>query len=487
MEHSSVSLFLYVSGLLLAAAPWLIGAALAVAGTRRADPTLSSYTLAAGVGGYVGYLLCVPFTWFLGAEIQLWWVALVLIQAYVVVALVAFALIKLGVRVVRSYRLGDTSGANHESCSIVACFSTLLALLVFAVLYQTTNMPTQAWDVLDFWARVSADFLLYSLHLPDVGFQYAHRHPPTAALVAAWAPLTGSLMQLPIYPYLPWFLLWLSLGLVVYGFARLLGHNGSLAILITCGSMTIPLLEMHVNGPGYAELLILISVVSSSAVIALSVYPFNWRLMFIGILLAVSVLFTKNIALFYFSVLILPAVFVLIGEFSPTIRRIIGICVFALGVLVWWAWRNQLSISIAGNLVGFDWREGFLFGGWFLSLVQPSFGDVAAILLQAWLFNLSFGISISLFGVLAYYSFFMNIGSPCRMTNYLLLCFFFGICGAVISFFTDYGLRYAMPGSDTGNSRFSLPLVPILFLAISSVLRMEGTKVSKISNNNMTL
>ena len=193
---------------------------------------------------------------------------------------------------------------------------------------------------------------------------------------------------------------------------------------------------------------------------------------------------TKNIALFYFLVLMLPVLFVCIGKCSPTIRGIIGVCIFASGVLLWWAWRNQFSISVAGNLVGFDWREGFLFGGWFLTLVQPSFGDIAAILSGAWFVNLSFGISISLFLVLAYYSFFINTDLPCRMTNYLLLCFFIGMCGTVISLFTDYGFRYAMPGSDTGNSRFSMPLVPLLLLAVSSALRLEKTGIAKVAAND---
>ena len=200
MEHSSITLFLYVNALLLAGAPWMVGAALAVLVTRRAAPTLSSYTLAAGIGGYIGYLLCVPVTRFLGAEIQLWWLVLVLTQAYVVAGLAGYALIKRGRRFVRSHKAGNIRGSSRETFLIATCFLTLLALLAFVTLYQTTNLPTQAWDVLDFWAVVSRDFLLYSLQLPGADFQYAHRHPPTAALVAAWAPLTAALMQLPSLP-----------------------------------------------------------------------------------------------------------------------------------------------------------------------------------------------------------------------------------------------------------------------------------------------
>lgn len=479
MEHGAISLVLHINGLLLAGAPWIIGATFFVAITRRAAPALPSYALAAGIGGYVGYLFCVPSMWFLGTEIQLWWLGLVLAHSYVAVGLVGYALARRGRRLFRSYRKGDFGGLSRERCLTAICTSTLLAVLVFVMVYQTTNTPTQAWDVLDFWAVVSHEFLVSTLQAPEINFDYVHRHPPTAALIAAWAPLTANPMQLPSYPHLAWFLLWVSLGLVVYGFARLLDHNRSLSLLISCASMTIPLVEMHVNAPGYAELLILLSVASSSAVIALSLDRFNGQLMCIGVLLGASVLLTKNIALFYLSVLLFPLLFVCIDKYSFTLRALIGACVFASCLFLWWAWRNQLSVSIAGNLVGFDWREGFLFGGWFLTLAQPSLDDIAGILVHAWFFNLSFGVSISLFLVLAYQ--YLEAPLRCRMTVYFLLCFLVGLSGTVLSFFTDYAFRYAIPGNDTGNSRFSMPLVPFLFLALSSAVRLEKTKNTEVT------
>lgn len=487
MGHDSISLFPYIHGLLLASAPWLIGATTAVAATRRAAPTLPSDALSAGIGGYAGYLLCITIMRFLDPEIRLWWLGLVLALTYLAAGLVGYSLMRRGRRFICAHRAIGIGGFRREIYLFVTCFSILLALVVFAILYHTTNVPTQGWDVLDFWANVSRDFVLYYLQLPGADFLYAHRHPPTAALVAAWTPMTASSMELPSYPYLAWFFLWLSLGLVIYGFARLSDHNRSFSLVISCASMTIPLLEMHVYAPGYAELFILLSVVSSCAVIALSLDRSSRALMCAGLTLGASVMLTKNIAPFYFAVLMVPLLLVCVDKYSRSVRGIIGVCIFAFGVLVWWAWRNHLSMSVFGNLVGFDWRKGFFFGGWFLTIVQTSFEDITLVLSHAWFFNLSFGISISIFLVLSYYSFLIEPPSKRRASSFLLLCFFVGLCGTVASLFTDYAFRYAMPGSDTGNSRFSMPLVPILFLAISSVVRLKEAEVRRVAHDNKVL
>ena len=144
------------------------------------------------------------------------------------------------------------------------------------------------------------------------------------------------------------------------------------------------------------------------------------------------------------------------------------------------AWRYDLRISVGGNTIGFDWRSGFFFGGWFLTLVPTSLRDVAAILTHAWFVNLSFSVAISLCLVLMHHCIYIDDKKRRRVIDYLILCFFVGLSGTIFSFFTDYGFRYAVPDRDTGNSRFTMPLVPILFLMVSSVGRLQKRQYTEI-------
>ena len=310
MALNEINICSYFYGLILSGAPWILGASLAVAVTRNSAPNLSSYSLPAGIGGYFGYLLCVFFTWFLGKHIQPWWPGLVVAVTCVVTGFLGYSALRPQRHLSRSHKAKDSYFQSSNSALYALTFVPLLILLGWATLYHVANIPVQSWDVLSLWAPVSLDFLASASEPQQSVFYFENRHPPTAALLASWTPLMAQFGNVPNFSYVPWVFLWVSVGLVIYGFARLFDQSRVFALATSWASMTIPLTEMHAVGPGYTEMLVLMSLVSSTAVIALALERPNRLLMCIGLMLAASVIVTNNKGLGYFVVIILPLLIV---------------------------------------------------------------------------------------------------------------------------------------------------------------------------------
>ena len=84
--------------------------------------------------------------------------------------------------------------------------------------------------------------------------------------------------------------------------------------------------------------------------------------------------------------------------------------------------------------------------------------------MEQWLKNVSFS-------VLLIATFFASIalwqGGNLAGDQFLVWGTFGILTALFLSLFTEYGYLYAAPGNDTGNSRFHVPVVPLMFLLIS--------------------
>ena len=92
----------------------------------------------------------------------------------------------------------------------------------------------------------------------------------------------------------------------------------------------------------------------------------------------------------------------------------------------------------------------------------------------SWFMNLSFSVYLLVFLVLVFFCFHATFDVR---RVFLLLTFGLGITFISLSQFSVHGLRYALPGSDTGNTRFMMPLFPLVILALASVYSSRTEKL----------
>ena len=131
-------------------------------------------------------------------------------------------------------------------------------------------------------------------------------------------------------------------------------------------------------------------------------------------------------------------------------------------------------MTLLGNVYGFDAEEKqILFGGRGLSIYSRSVFVILENQMYSWIINLSFSVSFLLFCLLS----LSYTKRPANIqTVFLLITFGLGIALISLSQLSDHGLRFALVNRDTGNTRFLMPLFPLIFLALASdnLLQIEN-------------
>lgn len=450
----------------IASAPWLAGVTTALYLTWLKKANLGVGLLGAGVGGYLGCLAIIAavsastaMKWSFNSALVLF--ALLLYKVFILFFVIYTAdfknkmiLIKKSLQKIKS----------PSSLLIIICIS-----LVMLSIYQHVLSPVHGWDSIDFWSNTAKRFIDHTQSGSDTKFEYQHRHPLAVSLLTAW--VASASFQLAGFSsgYWPWFLLWISAGLIVAGFSSLIGLSIFVSFLLGLVTITVPLFENHSLIPGYADFIVAVGFLAAAAVQALSLErPQNKSIFMLGLILSGALLFFKNTGFFY-SFILLANLFAY--KFNIFKIEIVLFFLVAFSLFLYKIYLGDfamLEIPFVGY-VDIHEKSAFLFKKK-LSIVGQAPADVTINQIYALLINLSFSIHfvIFLFSTLL-------VGKACGRTHrYLSSCFFLGIIFLTLSQFTDHGFIYAVPGNDTGNSRFTLPILLLVPLLTASCVAMAN-------------
>ncbi len=238
---------------------------------------------------------------------------------------------------------------------IVFCLLLLASRLV-ALGLEVGTRPVWPWDAKQHWTKQAKVFFELRSTVPYVSLQdwlelggkgvYTNMHPdyPIATpLLQAWTSIAlgqwhNSLVNLP------WILIWIALGLVFYGQARLAGASATVAVAATYMVLSLPYLNIHVALAGYADLLLAACYLSAvAALYGWSQTRARWQLM-LALLSGACCLLVKNEGLFWFLSLFPGILLVMAGT------RKGFLCLAGLAVALFFLlWKLPTDLAIAGH------------------------------------------------------------------------------------------------------------------------------------------
>ena len=430
--------------------PWLAGGVALSLVFANALPKPGYLALCLGVGGLLGIvgtsLLTITATR-LGISLLASWPLIVLGLIFVASTL-------------RLAHIAPQRGADYGNTSQLGVIALAAFAYVFAFaginVWQVVWVPAAGWDTLWYWAEISQDFIHTIQTTPIPRWEHEQTHPSTVAIVSAWnaahIPSAGSFGP----AYFSWWLAWISILLMVYGYTEAITNNTNTSALVAAASASVPLLTNHALLGGYAEIFLSAGVAGATALLALSLKEHNRGFALLGLVLALSCTTLKNTGFIFGSCVVLGYI-VCLAINRGLGKWLIGLmAVFALsaGLLVITAGEQTISFEIGSRQLTLKLTNAaFIFRNELISLFYNASFSITALLLLAPI--MIFGISRGRQGKIDLASLLMP-----WLTSLILLSM---LCTSQL---TDYGFLYAIPGNDTGNSRLSLPLMVCTLLIV---------------------
>lgn len=430
--------------------PWLAGGVALSLVFANALPKPGYLALCLGVGGLLGIvgtsLLTITATR-LGINLLASWPLIVLGLIFVASTL-------------RLAHIAPQRGADYGNTSQLGVIALAAFAYVFAIaginVWQVVWVPAAGWDTLWYWAEISQDFIHTIQTTPIPRWEHEQTHPSTVAIVSAWnaahIPSAGSFGP----AYFSWWLAWISILLMVYGYTEAITNNTNTSALVAAASASVPLLTNHALLGGYAEIFLSAGVAGATALLALSLKEHNRGFALLGLVLALSCTTLKNTGFIFGSCVVLGYI-VCLAINRGLGKWLIGLmAVFALsaGLLVITAGEQTISFEIGSRQLTLKLTNAaFIFRNELISLFYNASFSITALLLLAPI--MIFGISRGRQGKIDLASLLMP-----WLTSLILLSM---LCTSQL---TDYGFLYAIPGNDTGNSRLSLPLMVCTLLIV---------------------
>ena len=431
--------------------PWLAGGIAlnliyAIGSQKVRNPALLY-----GVGGLLGTigmaLVTIAATWIGVNLISLW-------------AIVALGLVCVS-GAAGLYKLRPTPEAAPRAPAREWGFTLLISLalvILFAGInaWQVLWMPAVGWDTLWSWAEISKSFINTTQADPTPAWVHDQTHPSTVAVIAASAtayiPTSGGVGPV----YFSWWLVWLSVLLIIFGYTDAVTKNINASALATVVSASIPLMTNHVILGGYAELFLAAATVGATATLVLSLKEQDEKLALLGLLVALSCATLKNTGFVFSSCIFIGYTTCLaisrgFGKWVILFATVMGVsgALFILTLpsqsMTFEMGNRQLILEL-GNAHLIPRNE-------LISLFYNSSFSIIALLLLAPV--ITFGAPDWKRSDKEVSSFFMP-----WLTSVIILGM---LCASQL---TDYGFLYATPTNDTGNSRFSLPFVVCALLVI---------------------
>lgn len=442
------------------AVPWLLGGCALIIATTQLQDSRGSSAILFGIGGYIGYLL-IALIMMICDELGISAFQSPLLILQITLALAAGTLIwQSGPSAFPAMRIAFSRPPDTTTLLIGAIF---INLLVSCAVISVT--PIHAWDVLDFWGPVALEIYEYQANSTE-SFQLEHprslRHPLTISYILAWS--MGSTQGNDIsLAGLPWLLFALSGLLITYGITVRLCRSKLLGVLLGFIFLNIPLVTNHVFSAGYGELILGVGLLAATSLFILGFYERKRVFWAIGATILFSLATLKNTGSFYAS---LPLISIIVLLFSRHLLDIFLLmsAVILLAICLYYT-VPTFSVSVPGLDLGLNAEEGYLrFGGKKLFPVWPESAVLLETQFTALFKNQTFS-TLPAAVICAMVGFFDSESRAYKPYQFVSFIILIGTAGVTASLFTEHGLIHALPGNDTGHSRFLLPImmcVPVL-------------------------
>ncbi len=446
---------------LLNASPWLIGWMIGHTLGRILDDRKSIHLVAAGTCSFLSFYVWSMVIWLAVNTCKF---SLSTTSLCLLLTLTAFCFYQ----IIRIYMYSEFKLAFDNK------ISTVLAIAVFIniafILYVSSSTPIFSWDFLGEWpergyATISLEMLGRLNEECSNTYTYDHRHPPLIAAIAAWSAVTqhgtgfGGLLW--------WSLCSFSAAAVVAGTTASITTAPALGLLSAILLLTLPLFENQAITGGYAESLIAGAVVISTSLLVLGLRAKSLAVILLAAVVATMPIATKSSGLLYtLPILMALAVSTVLSHIK---RRYAA-----------WALAFAVVFLIAAFTTGFDlhlgrltlsWSpsEGLLtFAGRSEALTFNTAGQIGINLVHAYFTKTSFSLSfiaLAVVSIIGVRSAFANKNThaaapPLAFSTVVITLLLLLIATQL----TNYGLSNALPDKDTGNSRFTLPLMSLVSL-----------------------
>ncbi len=474
----------------------LMGLALAAKYSREAPGTTAVLSGAGGVFGYLLLALVIQWQDARGAVVfspflkQALWI-LMLCLAVTCVRLWRNSTAKLA-------GLEVTGSAGSAASTLRWAMLFLFGLLVFSVLLQAAISPVSSWDGLGLWTTW-ADMLLEYEFDPEGysgrtraehgAFSWRHpRHPPSLYYLVAFNGFAFNGSDLIRGWLIPWSAVWLCGAVVVWGAVRELSGSSHVALFSAYAYSALPLLENHAILVGYADFWNAILVTLAVACLSLALTGGSRLMWLFAVVATLSLTLLKNTGVLYVIAVTLPLVAVLLGRWSPLLLASLFIAILPLTA---WFYFTGFNIQFTGfnfALIRGD-AEQVIFGGWAMTFDRyPLWGIISN---HAWAFfvNQSFSL-VGTFWMLGLLVAMSLKTAACSTDRHALFYGLGAALGLIIVFslpqlITSYAENYAISSSDLGNSRFLLPVGPVVIISTGLLSKVLSRKYPERKFRNL--
>ena len=459
--------FVNTASLISALSPWFVGGALAFLSFPRflgdGHWAVALRIISIPIGGFLGYLILGVCLWIMHVVGLRFLATQYVTPMFIsIVACIFLAFSSVFYNLIRELR-------RHDVIFNTFVFAPILFLGVIAVIFVfiQETLPVQGWDVLDFWADTSARIITHQNESPELEFKYWRHHPYILPLISAWSAWLPTTLGGVSYGMAPWGIMFIGCGVVVYGFAADGCNAGSLwPLMLGVLTLSVPLLENHAFVAGYSEIFVSFSTLSSTVLVALGLRHRAVRLVIGGLAIGCTAFMLRNTGLFYAGTVFLSLL--LSKARGPQVPAICAAgLVAACAVLVYLWWLSGVSFSVAGNQIGFSDSGEIIFGGKRMALSGASFSDIVLNQIIALSRNASFSLLF-----IAYFILIAGAARRCFSDATLFLVVYVAVSLMILtcSQIFDYGFAHAGDGYDTGNSRFTLPVILCTIPAVAAAL-----------------
>lgn len=483
----------------ICAAPMVIGMRLGVwLSHLQKDASWALSVMACGIGGVSGYLL-------MAATIYL--LDITYLQAFT--PSLIFGVTGLATLIVIQLPIIWFSSKNRLECNTVRLpnFSALLLLpsllLLASSLYISMWEPVSGWDSLEWFVRNSAHFIKQETQTRNnpSPFTYPNNdsyiHPITTTLIGGFSGWVASMNATNFGAMLPWQLTWVCLALITFGFVTQNCENVNMGVLSAFITLSLPLMENHSLIAGYTELWLSAIALSSAALLATALILDSKFYLILGILFS-FIIFSVKSSGFIYGMCLLAALF--LAYWWHKSKFVLSALVLTAFSAVWLTYSVGFHFELFGYAFSVEHdvisSSSYLPGemlnrysfvehvgsGTRVSLAgrtwTPTIAPLSSVLeneFYALLINASFSSTFLCLIIVASGSISTLASADSRLNpsiagTFLIICTIF-VCMSMMlaQFVFDYAFDAAMPDSDTGNSRFTLPAAILAILAIFSL------------------
>ena len=344
-------------------------------------------------------------------------------------------------------------------------FGLKLAIMGFAMIASIgfSDLPIFGWDVLDQWCFAALDYLR-----GDEEWTWANRrsaHPAVLSALIALAEKPALVGSDVFSSKTLWLTAWAFILALIFLHAHIVTESVQISLVVTMSAMTIPLFENHMLIHGYAEIFLGLIIISS-AVLLIHVTQSQVSILAAIVLSGVALASLKNIGVFLWA--IIPAAYVLAYIYRKNqgnLNLLILIGPIFLLFLLFMLDRAGVPLEVSMR-----YRTSIP--------IQP---ENILLVPRNELYSLFFNASFSVIPAALFFGaslFFLDKHTDQGYRICVLI--FIGLFLFILfSQLTQYGFFYAVPERDTGNTRFTLPVIltGMLMLPYAAVFAQNHTGI----------